>query len=90
MTRDPKHVGRLEGYGLLFMLVAVLGGTALVLRRCFPDALPWHLLRGIRPPVQPWQYWTLLGGTFLIGLRMFVLGQRARRDVPASSDHDSQ
>jgi hypothetical protein len=83
---DSRSGGEeLLGYGAFFIGVAVLTGLAIVVRKCFPDALPWHWLRSHAPPVEPWQGWTALTGVILVGLRMVVLGFRARRIAARSA-----
>jgi len=74
----------LRGFGALFMGLAILTCIMGLFRRTFPDALPWHLLRSVRPPVQPWQSLTWIAGVFLVGLRMVVLGNRADASPPPS------
>ena len=75
MTDSPSQSEKLVGYGVLLIGVAAFACVVVLLRRLFPDAFPWHLLRGSRPPVQPWQFWTFIGGIFFMGLRMVALGR---------------
>jgi hypothetical protein len=75
----------LRGVGALLMVTAVGGALLAMVRWSFPE-LPWHALPrcGVRPPVQPWQGWTFLGGCFAIGLRMVLVGQRGVKADPSN------
>ena len=79
VTNSPNQGEKLLGYGALLIGIAAFPVVVAVLRRWFPDALPWHLLRSYRPPVEPWQFWTFVTSVFLMGVRMVVLGHRAAR-----------
>lgn len=82
------HEDRISGSFAVFTGWAFLAmGSISGLRAVAPDALPWHLIRSYRPPLETWQTWTLAACLLLFGARLLVLGKRMRaRETRESVD----
>ena len=85
MTGRQSSAEEARGFGCLFVC---LGGAVVCLMfvRLFRDAIPneWRALirswgNQTKPPVEPWQMWTVAVGMLLMGWRMIVMAGRIER-----------